>query len=1750
MLAGGDIVALVTKDARVESWALDHGISVLNKANDIGPQLAGLDFDYLFSVGHLNIIAADVLRCARKMAIKFHDGPLPRYAGFNAPSWAIRNGETRHGVAWHEMTESPDAGRIAARADITIEPDETALSLNAKCYEAGFACFEEILEAIKSGALRLQPQVGKRSYFSQSERPPAAATLDLSQPAHVIAAQVRALHFGPYANPLGFAKLYTGDQLLLVGNAVEAHELGRGDAPGTVLAAETDSVVVATGTIPIRLDNLKSVEGTPFASAANLVPIPPELIVRIDALNQRAAGGEVYWSDVLRRACAVDLPFPRARARAAGPTHHRFQLSAPLDVDSRITAILAWAAKVAGIDRVSMAYRSGAHDRDLGEAALWFSRWRPLSVDLEPSVAIEDAVGAFRRARQQADAAPPMACDLRLRAPLGEGASIGPENMPIAIAVDAGSETAASHGADVIATTTSDTGEVTLYLRASRFDEPVAQVMAAQIRMALAAVEGNGRARLADVELSDDSERELFAHASIGPQKPLIDDAIPDAVAAQAKLTPDRSAIRTRWETLTYAQVQRHVDVAARRLALLGAGPKRTVGVCLERSPELVIILLAVMRTGAAYLPLDPTYPADRIAFMLADSRSSLVITSRRCATRHEFADAQVAFADLLLVEDDALETWEPPPLAGHDLAYLIYTSGSTGQPKGVMISHRSVANFFHGMDAHIARDEPGTWLAVAGPSFDISILELFWTLSRGFTVALHGAAPPATQSSTLQFSLADLVAATPAASREIEEEPQFWIVEDIRHFGATHLQCTPSLASMIAADPTAAAALTSVKYLMVGGEELPLSLALELRRLLPAEAKLLNMYGPTETTIWSTVCALDEISDFIPLGQPIVNTTLRVVGSNGRDQPALVPGELWIGGAGVAMGYWNRPDLTAERFVNPGPSANALMYRTGDIVRRHPDGRLEFLGRRDSQVKVRGHRIELGEIEAALEQTTGIAHAVVVAREEVIGDKRLVAYYVPKPGAIFDDAGLRAALRDRLPEIMIPATYVRMAAFPLTPNGKIDRRALPAPNAIAEQEGATSSDGLVQTLTRLATLATGTHKSRALIPSMQPASELVDDENFVLAAAGRLWAHGVPIGVRALRGERSPRRIPVPTYAFEKQRHGIEPPARGVTGSADVAVDAAEIPPMHIRRIDSIGDWAFAPVWAPHPLTPAVPDGHAFWLVFADESPISKAVLDSISARGVPPVVVEAGKEYARRNSLHFTIRPTSPGDYARLFEALPGRPSHIMHLWSLNASVPDVETGEVAQPLGFDSLLLLGQTMQLNSWGDEGRLCVATSGALAPNGEGPSDPHLAALVGPCRVLPREIPGLIVQLVDLDPIAPSAAAVASLLAEADAGAIENVIAYRAGTRWALLEEPAEANPPIQRLREKGVYLITGGLGGLGLELATYLARTMRARLAFTSREPFPPRHEWASIADDHDHPTSADQIRHLMALEELGAETLVLQADVADFQQVRRAIKAVRTRFGTINGVFHAAGMIDDGLVAIKTLESAHKVLAPKIAGVRALDKLLPPGSVDIFAVFSSTSAIVGPPGQIDYAAANAVLDAIASSRADGLSMSFGIWADVGMAARLVAAPARLDIGPEAHPLLGTRSEHGQTVRFTATYDASALWVLAEHQIAGCPVLPGTAYLEIVDAAAIRLGLGSDVTIRNINFVAPLAFASQVRRQVRTSLTPRSAGEYRCEVESRRNAGEVMDVAFRSNLCAGRTKPCHDIQAIGTPSD
>jgi acyl-coenzyme A synthetase/AMP-(fatty) acid ligase/acyl carrier protein len=356
----------------------------------------------------------------------------------------------------------------------------------------------------------------------------------------------------------------------------------------------------------------------------------------------------------------------------------------------------------------------------------------------------------------------------------------------------------------------------------------------------------------------------------------------------------------------------------------------------------------------------------------------------------------------------------------------VIYTSGSTGKPKGVMIEHCNVVNFFAGMDRAIGA-EPGVWLAVTSISFDISVLELFWTLTRGFRVIIHG------------------------------DEGTHTIPDEIRNHGVTHLQSTPSLARMIALNPDGLASLGRLKKLLLGGEALSASLVHQLRQVFRGEMH--NMYGPTETTVWSTTFPITEDLASIPIGKPIVDTQVYVLDSGLQPVAAGEAGDLYIGGAGVVRGYWQRPDLTAEKFLGDPFRPGNRMYRTGDLARFLPDGNLEFLGRADFQVKLRGFRIEIGEIEGALENQAGVGQAVVVAREfksrTQSDDKRLVAYIVPRVGTKLEVADLRAALAATLPEYMVPSHFVFLDSFPLTANGKIDRKALPDPSTIDNESDA-----------------------------------------------------------------------------------------------------------------------------------------------------------------------------------------------------------------------------------------------------------------------------------------------------------------------------------------------------------------------------------------------------------------------------------------------------------------------------------------------------------------------------------------------------------------------------------------------------------------------------------------------------------------------------------------------------------------------
>ncbi|MEV8517137.1 amino acid adenylation domain-containing protein [Dactylosporangium sp. NPDC051484] len=505
--------------------------------------------------------------------------------------------------------------------------------------------------------------------------------------------------------------------------------------------------------------------------------------------------------------------------------------------------------------------------------------------------------------------------------------------------------------------------------------------------------------------LDDDERREALTgwnDTGAGQITPLVAEMF----QAQARSTPDTVAITGDGAELTYRDLDAEVDRLAARLR--GRGP--LIGVGLSRSPAMVVALLAVWRAGAAYLPLDPAYPADRLAFVIADAGISTVLTESSFAERFGPASLLIDAADTAdTADEEPVDEAAPITAIGpDDAAYVLYTSGSTGRPKGVVVPHGALAAFVAAM-ADITGPQAGrAWLALTSLSFDISGLELYLPLSRGGRVVIADDAQTSDGA-----ALRALIAAN----------------------GVTDVQATPSGWRML----LAAGFDHDVPAALVGGEALPATLAAELRGKV---GRLTNVYGPTETTIWSTYWPVPESPAAIAIGGPIPGTRVYVVDDRMRAVPAGVPGELVIAGAGVALGYLRRPRLTADRFVpDPWGPAGARMYRTGDRARQRADGTLEFLGRLDTQVKVRGHRIELGEVETVLAGCPGVAAAVAAVRDDA-----LAAYVTARPGAGVDPAAIRDAARAKLPAYAVPATVTVLDALPLTPNGKVDRAALPDP--------------------------------------------------------------------------------------------------------------------------------------------------------------------------------------------------------------------------------------------------------------------------------------------------------------------------------------------------------------------------------------------------------------------------------------------------------------------------------------------------------------------------------------------------------------------------------------------------------------------------------------------------------------------------------------------------------------------------------
>ena len=1390
---GHQIAAVVSTDRDICAWAKGKDLRLLNAPAEITE-----GFDWLLSIANLRVIPDPVLALARKGAINFHDGPLPRYAGLNTPNWALMAGEAQHGITWHVMEGGIDEGDILAQRLIDIAEDETAFSLNSKCYAAAMDSFGEVLDQLSTDNLQRQPQdLSQRSYFAKDHRPAAGAILDFSRSAQELSRLVRGLDYGTYWNPLGSAKLLLSDQVLRVGQArpVEVSDAAN-VAPGTLLSVTGAVVTVACGEGAVALQDITKLAGTKldlptlFETGAQLPALSPETAQKISAALTQSQAGEAHWRRALAAMQPVTVPLASATGKPAKTSRHALSLpegAAPkLSEPQIISAVLAWALLSTGADQADIACATAQSTPE--SARQLVSPWVPLQAKRDSSVNL--LVAEVDKDIEKVRRFGGFALDLVARAP-----ELTAQTMP-GIGFTAHRDAALP---GCIMTVSLVEGALALHVDDTRLDARAAELLAARLETTLG-VTASHLAAGTDCALSDlcilpEAERRILLQDWNQTATDLpIETTIQAAFEAQVARTPKATALVFEGESYSYEGLNARANALAARLQGLGVKPGTHVGVYIKRSADLLVGALAVLKAGGAYVPLDPAYPQDRIAHYLSDSQASVVLTQEALRADLPATQAEILTLETLPVTE-ALAENVTSAASGADLAYLIYTSGSTGTPKGVMVRQDNVANFFAAMDARIPHKAGDAWLAVTSLSFDISVLELFWTLSRGFKLVLSsdesrlelsngpigisdrrmdfnlfywgnddgpgprkyhlllegakfadangfnavwtperhfhafggpypnpsvtGAAvaavthnlsvragscvaplhhparvaeewsvidnltngraglgiaagwqpddfvlrpentPPANKPAMYEcietlrrlwrgeevefprkdgsthavitqprpvsqelpvwvttagnpetwreageiganvlthllgqsieevggkiriyhdalraaghdpadfkvtLMLHSYLAETREESRRIAREPMkdylrsaaglikqyawafpafkrpkgvnnafdmqldalsaeeleailefaferyfedsglFGTVEDalarteqlkrigvdeiaclidygiapdvvleglkplaevlkrantpqelaeddfslsaqmMRH-GVSHMQCTPSMARMLVQDDEARMVMGRLKHLLVGGEALPGDLVGALREATPAQIH--NMYGPTETTIWSTSTSLTApVTGVANIGTPLANTQVYVLDTAQRPVPMGAAGELYIGGTGVTAGYWQRPELTQERFV-ADPLSGALMYRTGDLVRWTAQGQLAFLGRTDHQVKIRGQRIELGEIEAALANQPNVTGAVVVERH-IGADAQLVGYVTQDSAKSADLAAIREELSRRLAAVMVPAHLVALESFPLTPNKKIDRKALPAPD-------------------------------------------------------------------------------------------------------------------------------------------------------------------------------------------------------------------------------------------------------------------------------------------------------------------------------------------------------------------------------------------------------------------------------------------------------------------------------------------------------------------------------------------------------------------------------------------------------------------------------------------------------------------------------------------------------------------------------
>ena len=742
---GYKIAAVVTASDTVADWATKQGLQVCAPGGDVEDELGKFAYDWFFSIANLRIVPNKVWQRATKGAANFHDGPLPRHAGLNAPAWALLAGDITYGVTWHALVEGIDEGGIYSQSFFDIGDDETSFSLNTKCFEAGIASFNELMDKIDRGGVATLPQnLSERSYHARHARPRAAATIDATESVQTIDRLARALSFGAgYLNPLGLPKLRVRATTYSI-DALEATRETPSQPAGTIVAVDDKMAAIACQDGIIRIGGLSDETGarmplgTVLRVGDRLDRISQDLATDIDSLLAVLVRNEAFFQKRLGQFREVELHGLNAPDDGAAPQWNVLELQAPemLAGDLLIAGLLASIARLSGQERFDVAFADEALVAHVRRHPGLISPSVPLAVAVTDAMTVEQFKTASRAELTELRRRVGYCGDLIARQPRPavlrpSVAVLQTENLSTASA-------APGSGLTFVVPKAGTT--IRVIYDGHRMQREDAEATIQRLGHAIAAFARQGEMAVSALPLmSPEEAAHLLVERNRTARAYDPTALVHTLIEAQASRTPNAVALVHGPTSLTYRELDARANRVARELISMGVEPDLLVGLRLHRSCDLVIGALAILKAGGAYVPLDPSYPADRIALMIEDSGLEIVITDGLSGQAGRPDGKRIVTIDAAL-KSNPVDAPCPVRAQPHHLAYVIYTSGSTGRPKGVMVEHRNVVNFFAGMDDRI--DKPSgsqpVWLAVTSLSFDISVLELFWTLANGFKVIIH----------------------------------------------------------------------------------------------------------------------------------------------------------------------------------------------------------------------------------------------------------------------------------------------------------------------------------------------------------------------------------------------------------------------------------------------------------------------------------------------------------------------------------------------------------------------------------------------------------------------------------------------------------------------------------------------------------------------------------------------------------------------------------------------------------------------------------------------------------------------------------------------------------------------------------------------------------------------------------------------------------------------------------------------------